>query len=87
MKSSGLTAEGSKLMMNTKFIIQTHKFGSLDLEYFYCGQSTVGLPVFDYKKYRAKRYNTWEEADRDRRILSVVAEDETLTVETVRCRT
>ena len=74
-------------MMNTKFIIQTHKVGREDLDYFYCGQSTVGLPVFDYKKYRAKKYPSWEEADRDRRILMIVAEDDTLTVETIRCRT
>jgi hypothetical protein len=73
-------------MMNTKYVIQSQKLSRPDLEYFYIGQSTSGAPIFDYKKYRAKRYTSWEEADRDRRILMIVAEDETLTVETIRCR-
>ena len=74
-------------MMNTKFVIQSQMLSRPDLDYFYLGQNKEGCPIFDYKKYRAKKYPSWEEADRDRRILMIVAEDSTLTVETVRCRT
>ena len=75
-------------MMQTKFIIQMVTQGRPDLEYFYAGIGRSGLPVFDLKKARAKRYNFVEEADRDVRILKAVDEmGETFKVKTIRCRT
>lgn len=75
-------------MMTTKFIIHMKIPTRPDLDYFYCGQSKSESPgpVFDYRKPKAKRYEFFEEADRDMRILKAVTHDETLEVITVRCR-
>ena len=75
-------------MMQTKYVIKMKIPTRPDLDYFYCGQTREeNSPLFDYRKPRAKRYTMWEEADRDLRILTAVTHDETLTVDTVRCRT
>jgi hypothetical protein len=75
-------------MMQTKYIIQMKMPARLDLDYFYCGEGKSGAQVFELKKSKAKRYNSWEEADRDARILQAChkASGETYTVDAVRCR-
>ena len=74
-------------MTQTKYIIQMKIPTRPDLDYFYCGEGKSGAQVFELKKSKAKRYNSWEEADRDARILQVCykASGETYTVDTVRC--
>ncbi len=76
-------------MMVTKYIIQTKMDTRPDLDYFYAGQNREGAPVYELKKSLAKRYNSWEEADRDARILAAryKAFGDVYTVSTVRCRT
>ena len=75
-------------MMDIRYVIKMKIPTRPDLDYYYCGRTREeNSMLFDYRRPRAKRYTTWEEADRDRRILMIVAEDETLTVETIRCRT
>ncbi len=76
-------------MMTTKYIIQMKMPSRPDLDYFYCGEGKSGAQVFEFKKARAKRYDTLEEASRDAFILQAVhkASGETYTVHPVRCRT
>ena len=59
-------------MMQTKYIIQMKMPSRPDLDYFYCGEG----------------YDSWEEADRDARILQTChnASGQTYTVDTVRQR-
>ena len=73
-------------MMQTKFIIQMTTPGRSDLKYFYAGHK-LGSNVFELKKSLAKRYDFFEEADRDARILAAVSKPDTFKVVTIRCRT
>lgn len=74
-------------MMTTKYVIHMKIPTRPDLDYYYVGQTKEeNSPLFDYRKPRAKRYNTFEEADRDMRIISAVSYNETLSVQTVRAR-
>jgi hypothetical protein len=75
-------------MMITKFVIQMKIPTRPDIDYYYCGRTREeNSPLFDYRKPKAKRYLTQEEADRDMRIISAVSYNETLTVIPVKCRT
>ena len=75
--------------MQTKFIIQMTMPSRPDLDYFYAGQNREGCSVFELKKSLAKRYDSFEEADRDMRIIEAVHGDksDTFEVKTIRCRT
>ncbi len=73
-------------MMTTKFVIQMKIPSRPDLDYFYRGQNKEGCPVFGFKTANAKKYNTAEEAYRDRSILMAVEKADTFTVMSVRCR-
>lgn len=73
-------------MMQTKFIITMLTPARPDLTYYFAG-CKLGSNVFELKKSKAKRYDFFEEADRDARTLAAVSKPDTFKVETVRCRT
>lgn len=73
-------------MMQTKYIIKMKMSTRPDLEYFFAG-CKLGSNVFELKKSLAKRYDFFEEADRDARTLAAVSKPDTFEVITVRCRT
>lgn len=73
-------------MMQTKYIIKMKLDTRPDLDYFYCGETRSGSQVFEFKKAKAKRYNAFEEADRDAFILNVLENGKTFKVIPIRCR-
>ena len=74
--------------MMTKYVIKMKIPTRPDLDYFYCGRTREeNSPLFDYRKQRAKRYTTEDEANRDLSIFNEIKYDETLTVIPIRCRT
>ena len=73
-------------MMQTKYVIQMTIPTRPDLEYFYCGEGKSGAQVFELKKAKAKRYQSFEEADRDMRILTVREPHDTFKVISIHCR-
>ena len=76
-------------MMQTNYILQMKLSTRPDLDYFYAGQNKEGKSVFELKKSLAKRYDFFEEADRDMRIIDAVhaVPSDTFEVKTIRCRT
>ena len=74
-------------MMTTKYIIKMKIPTRQDLDYYYCGRTREeNSPLFDYRRPRAKRYLTEDDAAKDLSILNEIKYDETLTVIPVRCR-
>ena len=74
-------------MMQTKYVIKMKIPTRPDLDYFYRGQNKAGNAVFGFKTAQAKKYDTAEEAYRDRGILMAVEKGNTFTVMSTRCRT
>jgi hypothetical protein len=73
--------------MQTKYIIKMNIPSRPDLDYYYCGRTREeNSPLFDYRKPRAKRYDSLEEANKDLEILSAISYKETLTVIPIKCR-
>ncbi len=79
-------------MMTTKFIIELdhHRPGDTDF-YYYRGQAgdeIAGLvPLFDYRKRLAKRYEFEHEALRDMSILKAMhRKEDTFKVIAIRCK-
>ena len=77
-------------MTQTKYIIEiTNPHRTICPTYYYAGQNKAGCKVLDYLKTSAKRYDSFEEADRDMRILTATHEDKSdqFKVISIRCRT
>lgn len=77
-------------MMQTKYIIEiTNPHRTICSTYYYAGQNKAGYRVLDYRKTLAKRYDYFEEAELDMRILAATHADKSdrFKVIPVRCRT
>lgn len=79
-------------MMTTKFVIEMchNRLDNMDL-YYYRGQAgdeIAGMvPLFDYRKRLAKRYEFEHEALRDMSILKVIhRKEDTFRVIPIRCK-
>ena len=73
--------------MQIKYLIKMNIPTRPDLDYYYCGRTREeNSPLFDYRKPRAKRYDSAEEANKDLEILFAVSYNEILTVIPIKCR-